>query len=1199
MFAVAFFFFVLPPRPAFAALGWVGNMYPRPGNGSPVYITEGASQTVYVQVWKNGVTNSAGQGANISCTLYYGQVSAFGGTWYNNSSLTMTYNTDIGNNDEYKGTFTPAVGLWEFTASCTDTTDNHTLSQADGNGQLYVKKSGSSAGNCDIAWNPLLHDTFNADYREVVGPIAAGSVTQLRLRLRTGQNDIRWARVRVWDDRLNTQNFYNMLWDGSFDNDPTTYDWWTVDLPIGSSPTVYYYLFEVGDNDSSGNPCDVDFYTDDNVKFYGGGYGAGADNFTDTASFQITVYDPAFGVPAWMQQGIVYQIYPDRFRDGNASNNPSAPRFFYNEAGQTIYRSNSTTWNKTICDPRGLSAPNNCTGYYSSNFYGGDLQGITDKINQGYFDNLGVSVLYLNPIFKSPSNHRYDTDDYLTIDPDFGTLTDWNNLVSAANAHNIKIILDGVFNHTSSDSKYFDRYGRFAETGACESTASAYRNWYYFSDAHSIGAPGRDGDPNSGTLVYCADNPPGRTYEAWYGYSSLPKLQANTTAVRNLIWNNGLSSVGPYWTNQGASGWRFDVGADVDPGLTNDASNDYWEGFRGAVRAYNSQALTLGEEWGDASAWLLGNEWDSVMNYRFRSAVLAWLFTGCVSGEGCNVSGTSYEENDSNSASSSGAISYISPSQFNARLRSIQEDYPPMAFKAMMNLEGSHDTQRIRFLLKKINNNNDTAAVQRMKEWWLFAFTYAGAPTLYYGDEVGLSQDGVWDSGSGRTQDDPYNRAPFPWDDTPGDFTANTSNLLPFARKMASLRLAYPVLQDGDVQHGIVIDDANKLYGFARTNGSQTALIVLNRDGVSHNATISGLNAAPYNLSNGTVLYDAMEGNTYTVSGGSVTVPVNPTWGVVLLQQTAVQTPSVPAQFTVTPNGSQNILAWNSVTTDTNGGRELAYQYTVHRSTTQGFTPNAGNKIADVTPPNFGSTNGRVTYTDTNPPAPMEGPNATNYYAVCAQNAGGGQNCTATAAPTALDLIAFDARVKQNQVRLKWETGAELNVLGFNVLRRQGKQGEWTRQNAQMIPAQSPGQMQGNAYAYQDAPNAGTYFYRLEIVRADGASTQSEAVRVRVAASCPARPTLVSPQADAEISARRVALDWNNDACAKTWDVMVRADNPQGAVVFKRTGLTQSNVTTAKLKAGKTYVWRVAACGDNGCARSAWTTFHIAASALE
>ncbi len=1066
-----------------------------------------------------------------------------------------------------------------------------------------VARPTQAAIDCNIWWGQVLHDTFDANYRSIVGPTTPN--TTVKLRLRVAQGDINSARVRVWNDRTNVETYYPMAWDGGFDNDPTTYDWWYADVAVGTQPTILYYFFELND-DNDGNPnngsCDQDFYVDDDVKFYGGGYGAVSDNYDDTRSFQITVYDSAFSVPSWMQQGIVYQIFPDRFRDGATNNDPAAGRFFYNEAGGAIVRSNDAQgdWNTKICDPRNLVAPT-CNGAYSNNFYGGDLQGITDKINQGFFDNLGVSVLYLNPIFRSPSNHKYDTADYLAIDPDFGALSDFQAFATAAHNHNIKLILDGVFNHTSSDSTYFDRYLRYDASGAltspngigaddnsggCEAGGSPYYAWFYFPD---VGNAGKDGN----TTIYCnngASDAP-QTYEAWYGYSSLPKLQANSTAVRDLIWNNGTSSVGPYWTQQGADGWRFDVGADVDSGLTNDAANDYWEGFRSAVRNVKSDTLTLGEEWGDASAWLLGNEWDSVMNYRFRSAMLAWLFTGC-SGTGC-TGGTSFAENDSNQSSSSGAISYVSPSQFNARLRSIQEDYPPMAWKAMMNLPGSHDTQRVRFLLKKINNDNDGAAAQRMKEWWLFAFTYAGAPTLYYGDEVGLTQDGV--DASGTYQDDPYNRVPYPWDDTPGDITADTTNLLPFARKMASLRLAYPALQDGDVQHGILIDDTNKLYGFARANNSQAALIVLNRDSNAHNATLTGLNAAPYNLADGAALYDAIEGNSYTVSGGSVTVPVNPTWGVVLIQPSGAQTPDAPAQFTIMSYNGQNILGWNSVTTDTNGGRELAYQYTVHRSQTQNFTPDAGNTIATVAPPSFGSPNARIAFTDAAPPpAPLERANAVNYYAVCAYNAGGGKNCTSPAAPTALTLLDFDARVHKKQVNVKWQTGAELDVLGFNLARRVGKQGAWTQVNAQMIPAQTPGSAQGNVYAYQDAVDAGTYFYRLEIVHANGASTRSNMARVRVAATCPARPRIVSPQTNAELTGPRVTLDWQNDGCAQTWNISVRENNPQGAQVFKQNRLVESNVTTPKLKAGKTYVWRVAACGANGCARSTWHTFYLA-----
>ncbi|HZU86125.1 MAG TPA: alpha-amylase family glycosyl hydrolase [Anaerolineaceae bacterium] len=845
------------------------------------------------------------------------------------------------------------------------------------------------AADCNIMWNDVLHDSFDPVYRSPGGAVTPGGT--VRLRLRVAQSDLTTARVRVWNDRTNTETYYSMSWDGAYDIDPTTYDWWFVNIPIPSDPTVLYYFFEMNDAGGSCSPADQDFYTDDDPRFYGGGYGAMSDNYNDSKSFQITVYDPAFDVPEWLQRGVIYQIFPDRFRDGDPSNNPQSGRFFYNEAGGAIVRSGTSVWNTAICDPRAGT----CPGKYSSNFYGGDLQGITDKINAGYFDNLGITVLYFNPIFRSPSNHKYDTADYLVIDPDFGTLADFQELAAAAEAHGMTLILDGVFNHVSSDSTYFDRYHRYDaagnltsptgpgtddNSGACESPSSAFRGWFYLPD--TLGSPAMD---EGGVTAYCTttDGSPdtlSTSYSAWWGYSSLPKLQATITAIKNLIWNNGAASVGPYWVNQGASGWRLDVGGDVDPGLTNDPANTYWEGFRAAVRAINPQTAVIGEEWGDATAWLLGNEWDSVMNYRYRSAILSWLFTSC-SGNGC-IGGTVFEDNDSNNGSSSGNIAYISPSQFNARLRSIEEDYPPMAWKGMMNLAGSHDTNRILFLLKKVNNDSASAAAQRLKESWIFAFTYAGAPTLYYGDEIGLTQDGMWASGS--YQDDPYNRVPFPWDDTPGDNSANTG-LQDFARIMSSTRLAYRALQDGDVQHGILIDDTNKLYGFARTNATQTALIVLNRSGANHPATLTNLNTAPFNLPDGTVMIDPVNSLAeYTVTGGAITVTVNATWGVVLLEKTEVDTPALPSGLTAQVNGDQVTLKWSPVAEDTGSGHELAVRYTLHRN----MAPEFGT-YATVFPPVYGSSDGKISFTSSIQPG------ESYYYIICAHNAAGKRNCTA------------------------------------------------------------------------------------------------------------------------------------------------------------------------------------------------------------
>jgi glycosidase len=1083
---------------ASAALGWVGGM--SPGGATVTTISAGSSQTVSVRVWKNGVTNVLNfpnSSPNITCTLQYGPVGYFGATPATLTDVPMTYTGDAGNDDVYQAAISPAVGLYGFTVFCTDLTDSSTYTQGDGYGWLVVNPvsgacTGASQANNDIYWNGILHDSFSTTYRNPTGPVAhtQGTVT---LRVRTCMDDVNTApQVRVWNDRTNVETITSLAFDGhTAEMGGVTY--WKIDLPIPTDPTALYYVFKVVDGTKTV------YYRDDVPKFTGGGYGFVTESQSDAYgnSYQLTVYDAGFDTPAWMQRGVVYQIFPERFRDGDAANNPLAGRFFYNEPGGSLARSNQADWNYTICDPRSIYTPS-CAGGYSQNFYGGDLDGITEKINQGYFDNLGVSVLYLNPIFQAPSNHKYDTTDYLTIDPDFGTLIDFQALVAAANAHNIKIILDGVFNHTSSDSTYFDRYSRYTADGACESTLSPYRSWFYLPD---IGAPGRDGDPGSGPLALC--QPLGlnsTTYEAWYGYSSLPKLQANSAAVRNLIWANGLSSVGPYWTDQGADGWRFDVGADVDPGLTNNPANDYWEGYRSAVRAIDAEALTLGEEWGDATPWLLGNEWDSVMNYRFRSALLSWLFTGC-SGPGCS-GGTSFEDNDSNAFSSSGAISSINPSIFNARLRSIHEDYPPMAFNAMMNLAGSHDTNRVRFLLRKVNNDSDAAAVQRMKEWWLFSYTYPGAPTLYYGDEIGLHHDGVYTT---KWEDDPYNRVPFPWPDASGssygygsgnDPSSNASNadLLGFVRHMASLRWSYRALQDGEVQHGIVIDDTNKLYGYARTYdgtlpralgpaaGTQVALIVLNRDSTAHTATISGLNGAPYNLADGTVLKDGISGASYTVTGGAVTVSVSPTWGVILLDASTIETPAAPAGLSSSVSGSDRILSWNSVARDTNGGRELATFYTVHRSAIALFTPGAGNQIGTALPPAFGSANSKLSFTD------LGGGAGTYYYIVCAWSAAGNSNCSSSYSPTAVTLADFSGSASVGHIALEWRTEQETGNQGFNIYRSDSPEGVRTKLNDSLIASEEGSSLEGAGYSFVDfsaAPGV-QWYYWLETVSVTG-----------------------------------------------------------------------------------------------------------------
>lgn len=846
----------------------------------------------------------------------------------------------------------------------------------------WVVEVRAAAVDCNIFWNEILHDSFNPDYREPPGAVPIGT-TSIRLRLRVAQSDINSAWVRVYRASTGQVSSYEMFWDGAFDQDPVTYDWWVAAIPVGSERDVIYYAFELNDDGEGECPPehpdpDQDYYQDDDQKFYGGGTGAVYNSFTANKDYQITIYQADFQVPEWLQRGVIYQIFPDRFRDGNPANNPVQGAYYPFGPGQILYRSGQTEWNYPICDSRGIGMPS-CYGNKDNNFYGGDLAGITEKINQGYFDNLGVTILYLNPIFFGPENHAYGASDYFLINPAFGTDDDFDDLIAAAHAHGLKIILDGVFNHCSTDSCYFDLYNRFDVdcvltsplgpgnndgSGACEASTSPYAPWFYFDSSYSC--------------TGCWSK-----YIGWADYCSLPIFAVENQGVRDFFYAlGGLDSVATYWLLRGADGWRLDVGAEIDNGFGNRYPL-YWEEFRPAVHAVQSDAVIIGEHWGDSSYLLRGQEWDGTMNYRIRSALLSWLFTGC-SGQGC-TNGTVFEDCNSYPDSDHGAISELSPSDFNKRLQCIWEDYPPPATKGLMNLVGSHDTNRIRFLLYKTSGDDDIDAVQRMKEMWLFLFTYPGAPTVYYGDEVGLCQYGIFDE---RWQGDPYNRAPYPWPDTPGYFIPNTTELLPHYRKMASIYHAYRVLQDGDVHHGLIVDDQAKVYGYGRTNGSQIALIALNRDIAHHTAAFTGLNAPPFNLPDGTEMFDVIEGNSYSVTDGAISLQVNLLWGAVLVESSKLDTPAPCVQPTTCFNEEGLLIEWPSVTLDTNGERELIIKYELHAGSNPDFAPSAETFVAEVEPPAFGSELGMIQFVHEDPVGSKP------FYKVLAYNAGGKYSCS-------------------------------------------------------------------------------------------------------------------------------------------------------------------------------------------------------------
>lgn len=409
-------------------------------------------------------------------------------------------------------------------------------------------------------------------------------------------------------------------------------------------------------------------------------------------------------VPEWVKDAIFYQIFPERFANGNTANDPPG------------------------VEPWG-GIPK------SKNYFGGDLQGIIDRLD--YISSLGVNCLYLNPIFWSTSNHKYHTKDYLKVDPHFGDEKTFKELVEACHKRGIRIILDGVFNHTGTDFFAFEDIKRHGKK-------SKYLKWYNIY-SFPVGPPSK---PN---------------YECWWNLGDLPKLMTHNPEVRDHLYK-----VTEYWMKVGIDGWRLDV--------PNEIPHPFWVEWRTHVKKLNPDAYIVGEIWDNAAPWLQGDQFDAVMNYRFRKAALDFFVS------------------DS-----------ISASAFDASLAHTRSDYDSEVNLVMQNLLGSHDTERLLTLCK-----NDKDA---MKLAWLFQMTYIGAPMVYYGDEVGMSGD-----------KDPACRGTMIWDEKQQD-----QDLLATMKQLIRARNQYRVLRRGAFE-SFIIDDAKKVYGFTRRESKEEemAIVVFN-----------------------------------------------------------------------------------------------------------------------------------------------------------------------------------------------------------------------------------------------------------------------------------------------------------------------------------------------------------------------------------
>jgi glycosidase len=738
----------------------------------------------------------------------------------------------------------------------------------------------------NVEWDGLRHDSRDTLYRTPGGAVPEG--TPVTLRFRTFHDDVTGVKVRFYSVDRAGQEIVAMqpaATDVScYDPDlaAATCDFWQITIPGDRGQDNLWYRFIVSDG------TDTDYYAD-NTAALDGGLGEPSDDPVDN-SYALMVYDPDFAAPAWAKDAVIYQVFPDRFANGRSNNDARTGDIRYDDpvlrlpwgtlpegycrnyadgATNCPWRFDDTPpdWSPTKESPRGRD------------YMGGDLMGVTQQLD--YLQALGVTTVYFNPIFDAGSNHSYDTQDYETIDPYFGTQKDWENLVKLAERRGIRIVLDGVFNHLSSDSPFFDRYGHYATVGACESTTSPFRSWFDFRDV-----PAGTGECVSSTGVA-----KGATYDGWFGFDSIPVI--NKAATTPGVWEyflTGADAIAKRWLEAGAAGWRMDVSGDAS------FPAGYWETFREVVKTTRPDALTISETWQKDSTllrMLRGDRFDSTMNYRLRDAVIGLVAPGPF---------------DSKGFADSGRI--IAPSEFLARLSSIREDYPDAAYYSLMNLLDSHDTERLLWTItpgaettaeKELTAANVVAGKARVRIASLIQFTVPGAPTVYYGDEIGMTGD-----------DDPDDRRTFP---SPSQSSLRDTSLLAHYTTLAQLRRDLDVLTDGDFR-ALLADDANGVAAYGRKTASQAAVVAVNRGTSAQAATIPLAGYLHDGLAFTTRLALGSGGTAAATSAGGVlevTIPAN---GALLLATGPVdlQPPAAPANLRVTSESNGTLdVAWDAV----------------------------------------------------------------------------------------------------------------------------------------------------------------------------------------------------------------------------------------------------------------------------------------------
>ncbi len=575
----------------------------------------------------------------------------------------------------------------------------------------------------------LYHNSRSQACRNPVGPVKAG--TEITIRL-LGASGTLSAEMRTWYNKKHRIIPLERLHD----------DTWGTTVTFLKDPGLFWYDFRI--IDANGQERFVGSAPD-------GLGGEGVETDRPTA-FQVTVYEPDYAVPPVFRDGIMYQIFPDRFF---RSKMPKSPR-------KEIYLHEK--W-----DEMPIMMPNSRTDNQAMDFFGGDLEGIRQKLS--YLKSLGVTVLYLNPIFEARSNHRYDTGDYTKIDPLLGTEADFKRLCEEAREMGISVILDGVFNHTGDDSIYFNRYGTYPEKGAYQSKKSKWYKWYTFKKF-----------PDQ--------------YDCWWGIDNVPTVNKSNEEFRRFIM--GKDGIVARWLRAGASGWRLDV-ADELP-------MDMLREIRRRAKAEKPDSILLGEVWEDAShkevwgetrCYCTGDTLDSVMNYPLREALLAFL------------------------------TFRASSAQLRRLIESQQENYAPAFYYSIMNLLGSHDRPRTINTLAgktfdemsvkdrpfaKLTEEELALGKARYLDMLRIVCALPGIPCVYYGDEAGL-----WGAA------DPYNRGTYPWGHEDESMIESVREILKNRAESRILKTGHlSVVTPDDDTISIIrhIDDNHDVFGEQAENGT-------------------------------------------------------------------------------------------------------------------------------------------------------------------------------------------------------------------------------------------------------------------------------------------------------------------------------------------------------------------------------------------